>query len=563
MTSAQRSSMPSAGLNSAWLIPLPGGPQIEPLELKPSPGGLVIGRYEDCPLRLPGDADQVSRQHARFTERGGQWRVADLHSRWGTFLNGVKIAPHREMPLGDGDLIRIVPWTFSFSTRGVPERGLRAVDDTTTAATMVRSFAGDRAVEPLRDDLLNLLLESATAIHAAGDEKSLAITLMDAACRGTGLPNAAVLRALDSSGRIEILANVAGPSLHERRDMGFSRSLITAASQGVLAEMSASTSDDFSQSMIQLKIDAAICAPLMLGSTVAAYLYLDSRGGAQTRRALHPNAAGFCLALAKMAGLALANLKRLDIERRGAQIETELKAAMAAQRWILPREKVQAGPFVCAGASRPGEYVGGDFFDSIVLPDGRLVAALGDVSGHGVAASVLMTATQGFFHAAITLHGDLARAVKDLNAFVHPRRPETRFVTLWVGLFDPHKMTVSYVDAGHGYALLNKSASEFESLSEGDALPIGIMPDSTYTVVTRPLPPHGRALVISDGLVEQTQSEPPPGQAREQFQIDRVQASLAVTPAGEDPVAHLFEAVCRFAGTQALSDDATAVLVSW
>jgi len=555
--------MHPAPTKTAWLIPLPGGPQIDPLELKPAAGGLVLGRHELCPLRLPTDADQVSRRHARFSEHTGNWRVTDLHSRWGTFLNGVKIPPNREMPLGDGDLLRIVPWTFSFSTRGVPHRALQLVDDTATSATMVRSHSHDAAIEPLEDDLLNLLLESASAIHAAEDEKSLANVLMDGACRGTGLPNAAVLRALDAAGRIEIVASRAGPTLREPTAMGFSRSLLTTASQGVLAEMSATSSDDFSQSIIRMNVDAAICVPLMLGSTVAAYLYLDSRGGSHAPRTLRQNASGFCLALAKIAGLALANLKRLDMERRGAQIEAEMTAAMAAQKWILPRGIVQAGSFTCAGTSRPGEYVGGDFFDAMVLPDGRLVVALGDVSGHGVAASVLMTATQGYFHAAITQHGDLARAVKDLNAFLHTRRPESIFVTLWVGLFDPKNMTVSYVDGGHGYALLAHPDQTFQSLAEGDAMPIGIMPDSVYGVVTKALPAHGRALIISDGLVEQTQSDPGPDQTREQFQVKRVQSTLAATNAEDDAIARLFEAVYEFAGTQTLSDDATAVLVKW
>jgi sigma-B regulation protein RsbU (phosphoserine phosphatase) len=553
--------MSTAVSESAWLIPLPGGPEIPPLEMK-GPGNLVLGRSEHCGLRLPADADQVSRQHARFAQHSGHWRITDLHSRWGTFLNGVKIPPNREMPLSSGDLLRIVPWTFSFSTHGIPQRGLRAVDDTATTGSMVQSHTQFQTVEPLRDDLLNLLLESASAIHGAADEKSLAEILMDSACRGTGLPNAAVLRALDSAGRIEIVANRTGPSLHEAPAMGFSRSLLTTASRGVLAEISATTTNDFSQSIIQMNIDAAICAPLMLGTAVAAYLYLDSRGRSNAPRQLPPNSAGFCLALAKIAGLAMANLKRLDIERRTAQIEAELEAALAAQRWILPRETVKSGPFTCTGVSRPGQYLGGDFFDAIVLPDGRLAVALGDVSGHGVAASVLMTASQGFLHAAMMLHGDLAQAVGDLNRFVHPRRPDTTFLTLWVGIFDPRKMTVSYVDAGHGYALLEKSQEEFELLHEGDALPIGITPDAIYSVVTKPLPPSSRALIISDGLVEQPKSEPTAG-VHDQFEIERVKGSLAAARPPEDAIARLFKDVYQFAGSESLSDDATAVLVTW
>jgi serine phosphatase RsbU (regulator of sigma subunit) len=89
------------------------------------------------------------------------------------------------------------------------------------------------------------------------------------------------------------------------------------------------------------------------------------------------------------------------------------------------------------------------------------------------------------------------------------------------------------------------------------------MPYSVYQVATAPLPPHGRALIISDGLVEQTQAEPIPGQPREQFDLVRVQAAIAATPTNTDPVHHLFDAVYEFAGTKSLSDDATAVMVTW
>jgi serine phosphatase RsbU (regulator of sigma subunit) len=560
--------MSAIDAKSAWLIPLPGGPALEPIELKNAAEGLVIGRHDQCALRLPATADKISRQHARFIEDAGQWRIADLKSRWGTFVNGVKIPPQREVPLTEGDLIRLVPWTFSFSTKGVPQKGLLAVDDSSAAATRVRGVAVEQ-IKPLQDDMLALLLESATTIHGAQDEKALSATLLDVACRGTGLQNASLLKALDAAGRIEVVATHAGPTLHEQSaPMGYSRSLIATASQGLVAEMSAASAaagQSISQSIVQMNVTAALCAPLMLGQTVAAYLYLDSRGapGAASPRPLRPNAAGFCQALAKLAGLALANLKRVDVERRTAQMEAELHAGMAAQRWILPREPINIGPFNCAGQSRPGEYLGGDFFDTMALPDGRLVVSLGDVSGHGVAASVLMTASQGFLHAALKDHGDLARAVTDLNAFIHYRRPQNKFVTLWAGVFDPKEMTVTFVDAGHGYALLVKDGHEFEMLAGGDGLPVGIMPDSVYSVLTAKLPATGRALVVSDGIVEQPEADAAPGAARRQFEVDGIKQSLDATAADDDAVTKLFDSVFKWAGTQSLADDATAVLVKW
>jgi serine phosphatase RsbU (regulator of sigma subunit) len=548
---------------SAWLIAMPGGPALAPLELKAGTGALTIGRHENCPLRLPADADQVSRHHARFTFHNHHWRISDLRSTWGTFLNGVKLPPLRETPLGEGDLLRIAPWTFSFSTRGVPARGLHAVDDT-ASMTMVRSHGHDAQPQELQDDLLKLLLESASALHEAADEKALADCLIDVAARGTGLPNISVLRALDCGGRIEVIAS---RSFSARQDNaappGFSQSLLTVASGGALAELSAATGGDVSQSLIQMNVDAALCAPLMLGSTVSAYLYLDSRGASPVLRTLRPNAAGFCLALAKIAGLALANLKRQEMERRSAGIEFELQAAMAAQRWILPLGQTRAGRFVCSGKSRPGQYVGGDFFDTMVLPGNRLFVALGDVSGHGVGASILMTACQGFLHAAVSQQGDLSLAIGELNKFVYPRRPDTRFVTLWAALLDGESMTVQYVNAGHGYALLTGDGQSAIPLADGDCFPIGIAGDALYPVCVHPLPAHGRVLVISDGLVEQPSADSHVSHAHKQFGLDGVQSALAAAPKDGDAVAHLFQSVFDFGGTDQLSDDATAVLVSW
>ncbi len=156
----------------AWLVPL-SGPVLAPIEVAANPGGAVLGRGDGCLLRLPPEADKVSRQHARFSHSSAGWRLADLGSRWGTFLNGVRLAPQREVPLGEGDLLRVAPWTFHFSTHGLPRRGMLAEDDASTYGTMVRSYApsDEVASKPLAEDLLTLLLESAAALHAAETER--------------------------------------------------------------------------------------------------------------------------------------------------------------------------------------------------------------------------------------------------------------------------------------------------------------------------------------------------------------------------------------------------------
>lgn len=551
---------------TAWLVPL-AGPPLEPIQLTAKPGGITIGRHEQCDVAVPSDADKVSRVHARFAHDGGRWRIIDMKSRWGTFVNGVRLSGG-EMPLSEGDFIRIVPWTFSFSLKGGVRRGLKAADDDRGSINTLVRKVGDDAVGTLAEDMLSLLLESAAGIHAAPDEKSLCETILDAATRGTGMTNAAMLRPLDQRGTIEVVASHRHPS--DEGSPMYSRSLIATASTGVVAELSGGanpTGGDVAQSIVQMKIASAICVPLMLGTTVAAYLYLDSRshGSRLTPHRLRPNASAFCTALGRMASLALANIKRIDVERRQASMEAELNAAAVAQRWIFPKRDTKVGPFSIIGESRPGTYLGGDFFDIIPLPDKKLAIALGDVTGHGVAASVLMTSAQGFLHAALEQHADAARAVNLLNRFIHPRRSDEKFVTLWVGVFDLAAGKLQYVDGGHGYAQMLRADGAFEALDAGDGLPVGVFDGIEYLAVETKLNPGDRMLVVSDGIIEQfgPVQKPDGTTALDHFNLAGVEKTIRALGAGDDTVARLFDAVVNHAGSTTLQDDATAVLVSW
>src|SRR5688500_7769255 len=113
---------------SSWLISM-SGPPLEPIELVHGPEPLVLGRQETCAVRLPPDAEQVSRQHAQLVHDETGWRLSDLGSRWGTFVNGVRLAPRSEIPIREGDLVRITPWTFTLSPTP-KKRGLQLREDT-------------------------------------------------------------------------------------------------------------------------------------------------------------------------------------------------------------------------------------------------------------------------------------------------------------------------------------------------------------------------------------------------------------------------------------------------
>jgi sigma-B regulation protein RsbU (phosphoserine phosphatase) len=302
-----------------------------------------------------------------------------------------------------------------------------------------------------------------------------------------------------------------------------------------------------------------VCAPILLAGDVAAYLYLDNRGARGARSQQSGDFTGYAVGLARLASMALANLRRLELEREYARLDAELIAAAEAQKWIFPAREGSEGRLSYIGQTRPGRRLGGDFFDVAQLGPGRLAVALGDVSGKGAGAAVLMTASQGFLHASLREHGDPGRAVSALNDFIHPRRPSNRFLTLWVGVFDGQAGTLRYVDAGHGYGFALDHGGVVDRLTSEGGL-VGIEPGTVFESVSRSLRAEERVVVVSDGLVEQ----PGAKEGAAAFGVEALVASLhARAPEGKDEVDALFDAVEAHAGGPALADDATALVVRW
>lgn len=563
--SGQRSGLWTEGKGGARLaLVAVAGPRTMRLELSP-PGPLTLGRRSGHVLELSGD-DRVSRDHARFAletgPKGARWTVTDTGSRHGTLVNGVKLAPYVPAPLGAGDTVTITPWTFRVAggASGMGGEGgaklLKTVDDTASQGTLISTVQGG-VDQRLAAHRLALLLECAQSLQAAVDEAALAERVLDAAISGAGFTNAAYLHPLGADGSAEVVA--------ARGELGsgkvsVSRSLIARAAQGEPAVLqSRGPVADPTQSIMELRIGEAVCAPILLAGDVAAYLYLDNRGGTGAKTQLAGDFTGFAVGVARLASMALANLRRLDLEREYARLDAELIAAAEAQRWIFPAREGGAGRLSYIGQTRPGRRLGGDFFDIAWLGEGRLAVALGDVSGKGAGAAVLMTASQGFLHAALREHADPGRAVTALNDFIHPRKPSNRFITLWVGVFDCAAGTLRYVDAGHGYGFVADDAGVIDRLA-GEGGLVGIEEGTRFESTERAMGGAGRVIVVSDGLVEQ----PGGGEGTGVFGVERlVECLRRGASEGRDEVDAIFDAVDAHAGVPALSDDATAVVVRW
>ncbi|MCA9290398.1 MAG: SpoIIE family protein phosphatase [Phycisphaerales bacterium] len=541
-----------------------GSPTEIALDLVP-PGPYTIGRRTTHAVCLGGE-DLVSRDHAAILHRsdreGGTWFLVDTFSKHGTRLNGSTVPGGQEYPLRPGDLIDIAPWTFRvIDPESETQRTSRVatIDEDTHGAPSMETIDVGLSREMARERL-SLMLRCAESIHKSTDLRMLAETIAEAALSGTGFQNIAVLSPLDKSDDVEVIA-YRGAILGRNATLSISRSLLVKAAEGQPVRVAEAS--DFivtGASIADLGILQALCVPLMLGKTVAGFLYLDNRLDQSRPVRVPPDAAEFAAGLGRLAALAMANLMRRDLELRHARVQADLEAAAEAQRWVFPSRQGVFGRLSYVGESRPGQLLGGDFFDVIQLDGHRVAVAVADVSGKGIPASVLMTETQGFLHAAL-LQGDPGRAVTELNRFVHPRRPANRFVTLWVGVFDTNANTVTYVNAGHGNAIMALPDRTFRALDTGGGWPVGVALDTIYTAETTRLEPGGRAVIVSDGVTDQR--NPAATDQSSFFGMSGVRRSLIDSQGQPDQIAALFTGLIGHAGSQRLADDATAIIVWW
>lgn len=530
---------------SLRLVPVEG-PSLEAIQV-PEARFATIGRAADCQACLPHET--VSRRHATVSSRSGRWFIADMTSRHGTFLNGVKLESNSPSVLADGDLLRIGPWTFRVGV-GAPLAGGVTMSEPGSAGERVERVS-ERELEWATRQRLNLLIECSAAINAAGSEQQLVMAALDAAVAGSGYRRAAWIRLAGPDGQIEVLGS-RSPTAEAGPEFVFSRSLIQEASTGGVARLVHGVPQEYGQSIANLNIHSALCAPIVLGSTTVGFLYFDARGN---ESAAHHEAAGYCQAIARMCGLALSHLKRADLERRQQRTESELTAAREAQQLIMPPPMGETDGLRYASQTRPGRTVAGDLFDVVPLPGGRVAVCIGDVTGEGIGAGILMATTQAYLHGALTRYQNAATALRALNEYLCSRSGMDRFVTMWVGIVEPRTGTIRYVDAGHGHWLVKRPGRPPERQGPAGSIPVAIDPDHEYQVQELTIAPGDRVLLYSDGLLEQRS---PSG---EEFGLDRVMATLGQQSGVRRDVEALFDAVSRFACTDMLDDDATAASI--
>jgi sigma-B regulation protein RsbU (phosphoserine phosphatase) len=243
------------------------------------------------------------------------------------------------------------------------------------------------------------------------------------------------------------------------------------------------------------------------------------------------------------------------------RLRHSLNVAMDVQQRLLPAKPPVVPGLEVAGHSTYCDETGGDYYDFLVvdaLAPQRLMVALGDVMGHGVAAALVMAGARAVLRDRAGSGGTLAELMTRLNRLL--AEEGTRFMTMHLSVVDAKDGMMRWVSAGHDPAIVYDPATgRFDEITEGD-LPLGFMDDGEYQEhAFGPLRAGQIVLVGTDGVWEM------PNEQKEQFGKDRLRAAIrdAATRPATEIVDEIVRRLAAFRGACRQEDDVTFVVLKF
>jgi sigma-B regulation protein RsbU (phosphoserine phosphatase) len=209
--------------------------------------------------------------------------------------------------------------------------------------------------------------------------------------------------------------------------------------------------------------------------------------------------------IASQTGLALENAELLEnltaeISQR-ERFSREIEIAREVQQRLFPQTYPKVPGVDLAGFCRPAQAVGGDYYDYFLLGDGRLALCLGDISGKGISAALLMASLRASLRGIAGLQqGDIASLIRHVNNLVYESSATNRYATFFYAELDPAARLLTYVNAGHNapYILRNKQAIPLEATGTV----VGLLPDAEYAQGTIPMQSGDFLVAFTDGISE-------------------------------------------------------------
>ena len=509
---------------------------------------LVFGRSDECDVIL--GSRRVSRQHAELRrDSSHRFVLEDLGSSNGTFVNGRQIS--RPAPLAFGDEFEIGDCQFRFLDLAPPS----LVEDPTSIS---HRLSGRGTAHPSASRL-QAIISVAQSISRSLTPNALFEDVLRAIMGVFRKANRAFILTPDEAGVLQIRSRLA----QSEDDTFLARAPVSrfVAEQVMTsgeAMLSLNAPDDPkldpSVSIRELKIASLMCAPIPTSDgTPQGVVYIDSfaRGPMFDESALE-----LLATIATIVGQFVENSKLHETRLRAELLEREMQLAHDIQLMLVPQEEPTLPGYSLAHEYQPAGALSGDYVD-FSLADGRLALAIGDVSGKGAPAALMMAR----MHAAVRLVlqdcSHLADAVGRLDRVLAESNEAGMFVTFALAVIDPQAHEIEVVDAGHLPPLYRHNGTTTECFpGQNKGIVLGIGGEHVFPARRMSLSAGDSLVLITDGVTEARNAD------RAIFGTDRLIASITSAPDRADAVRQqILQDVEEFRGPTPASDDLSIVVV--
>jgi sigma-B regulation protein RsbU (phosphoserine phosphatase) len=533
----------------------------QPVNVSLTGSAVTIGRDPSLDVVLRDEA--VSRRHARIFRVNGVWQLQDTGSTGGTFLNRTKISPDQPVPLSHGDSVRIGPFKIRFANedeladarREKHFPGFEIEDDNHSSITGSVQTSGYGLVSVRPQDKLNGILKINEALAGNVDLHAICPRVLETlfdifpqADRG------AILLLNGASNDLQPVAN-----RHRRPEdssiVRISRTILRNVLNDNSAILSTNTPLDprmaDSESVFAQMIHSTLCVPMLgVDGKPFGIISLDSQN---PRRQFSADDLQLLVAVASQASHAFENARLLTAYMEKLKQDHEIRISAQVQKALIPETMPEPPGYRMYGSYDAAKTVGGDYYDSFVMPNGKVCVSFGDVSGKGFPAALIMARLSGIVRNTMNFTDDVGLAVGQINTLMCSSMASDRFVTYILGVLDPFLHTFTFANAGHMPPEVRRlDGSLCNPGTDTSGPPIGFDASVQYETMTVPISPGDIFVLRTDGIDEAMTSQ------SEQFGEARFREAIRTSiPDPESICRSLLTAVQAFAGSEPQMDDIT------
>ena len=539
---------------------------------------ITIGRSARNDLCIPDPF--ASRVHAEVRREGDEYVLQDLGSANGTLYNGatvdgvVHLTAGGRIQIGETEIV-YDDGTFNSgmgatmitdNTGSLPEATIALASGDRTTSGLLEAIEGARTqpeeiattVTPKakQGDLLALISKVGITLLASATLTETLEQIVTLVFEAVPADRCLIMMRDEGSEDLRVAVARLRDRVGEVGEIRVSRNVLDEV---VIRGKSVLTSDAqhdprFASGTVVLQgVRSVLAVPLGVTDKVFGIIYADSpiAEGRFTEDHLK-----VLTTLASVAAIRVENARLIEARLERERLERELALASEIQQRFQPTAPPHVNGYELQGISFPCYEIGGDYYDFIERDDGRLVIALGDVSGKGTAAALLMSSLHAAIHAQSASHNTLSATISAVNRYLADNIPANRFVTLFYAELDPESGALSFLNAGHNPPLIVHSAGTVEQLASG-GLPLGIKPDAEYREGRTQLQRGDVLVIYSDGV---TEAVSPTG---EEFGATRlyevVSRNIEASAAGIRD--RIESSLTKFAQGTSAADDITLVIV--